>query len=210
MTTLLALLSEACSSLLQQLWVPTTDDAQLQDDALLKPCAAPMLKPSLPVVQKPMRQRISKKQQRKQNKQQLKKPVIVVHTLPERKVSHADCVSDASTCGSSDEEEEEDLGEKEMKLMMERAQQIKRLRSPQRKQVAKQQSTTPPAVTYAPVRLQNTTNELWNWSVYSGFAVDRMAQCSADYFGEVDVEIDAFPQEDAERLQALVLSVLDA
>lgn len=209
MTTLLSLLSEACSSLLQQLWVPTTEDAQPQDDALLKPCAAPVLKPSLPVVQKPTRQCISKKQ-RKHNKQQLKKPMMVGHTLPERKVSNGDCVSDASTCGSSDEEEEEDLGVKEMKLMMERAQQIKRLRFPQRKQVTKQQVAAPRAVAYAPVRLQNTTNELWNWSVYSGFAVDRMTQWTAEHYEETDAEIDAFALEDAERLQALALGVLDA
>lgn len=206
MTTLLSLLSEACSSLLQQLWVSSTDDSQPQDDAILKSSAAPMLKPSLRVVQKPTRQR--SKKQRKQNKQQFKKSTLMVHTLPERKVSNADCVSDASTCGSSDEEDDEDLGEKEMKLMMERAQQIKRLRSPQRKQVTKQ-APAPRSVRYAPMRIQNVTNELWNWSVFSGFAIDRMTQGSAEY-EETDSEVDAFALEDVERLQALVLRVVDA
>ncbi|KAJ0393814.1 hypothetical protein P43SY_000354 [Pythium insidiosum] len=70
----------------------------------------------------------------------------------------SDCSSNASTCASSDEEDNvEDIGEKEMRLMRERADEIKRLSV---------------SVIRSPVRITNATNGLWNWTVFAGFAVD--------------------------------------
>lgn len=112
-----------------------------------------------------------------------------------------DYSSNASTCEYSDEEEnyqlkkpidghaetesiaddiqvEEDIGEREMKLMKERARQIKRLggkhknKRGSRKPSSKSQSQVFSASPLGPLCLVNTTNALWNWSVQSGFDID--------------------------------------
>nr|CCA22101.1 AlNc14C143G7326 [Albugo laibachii Nc14] len=132
---------------------------------------------------------------------------------PELVKASVDYSSNASTCEYSDEEEnchpdkslgadvktpsivdsskvEEDIGEREMKLMNERARQIKRLgvksksKRGSRKAFSKSQYQGPSATRQegdsdrqivelvGPLCLVNTTNALWNWSVQSGFETD--------------------------------------
>ncbi|TMW59999.1 hypothetical protein Poli38472_000041 [Pythium oligandrum] len=134
-----------------------------------------------PVVKAKQSPRQQQNARRSNNRRKTAKVVTTVEEKAERAsdVDAHECASNASTCASSDEEDEaEDLGEKEMRLMLERVQQIKRLakqgrqaRTTRAKAATKAKEAAPqhPDVR-SPIRLQNVTNELWNWSVYSGFS----------------------------------------
>ncbi|GLE02413.1 hypothetical protein PINS_up011251 [Pythium insidiosum] len=140
----------------------------------------------------------------------------------------SDCSSNASTCASSDEEDsaEEDLGEKEMRLMRERAEEIKRLARSTRQTTRGPRKLTATAKTEAslstaqsvpnvcePLRITNATNGLWKWTVFAGFSVDidcrglrrdtrpslRQVFCDAD---------DTIDPEDESRWQGIVEGVL--
>ncbi|KAF1325918.1 hypothetical protein FI667_g8838, partial [Globisporangium splendens] len=137
-------------------------------------------------------------QQEKEQAQEQVQPVaeLAKKSEPDSSLLCNDCHSDTSTCASSDEddgeEEVDDVGERELKLMLERVQQIKKItqqsrhkRQTRKKTVAKAATPTAAALrppkpsldasypdVCAPIRLRNTTNTLWHWSVFSGFAVD--------------------------------------
>ena len=135
----------------------------------------------------------------------------------------SDCCSNASTCGSSDEDggdEEkahEDLGEREMKLMLQRAMQIKRLvkqtRQPQaaQKRNAKQVKDAlvahlPAAQTTSPVRLTNKSTGLWRWSVHASSACCVELRVPA-YEEAMEAALDE-RLENEEEFERLALQVL--
>lgn len=166
-----------------------------------------------PVVTKPNKQQRPNQNTRRATRRKAAAAAKIAVDLPTKTRSYSDAeetASNASTCGSSDDEDdvEEDIGAKEMRLMIERAEQIKRLAKQTRQQRPAQTRVkvqtikakdTPLPDVRAPIRIQNSTNALWNWSVYSGFVVDkklsyrgprnmRNVYCSASPFEKLESE----------------------